>query len=227
MTGDDSLESVFADTCILLSFVQREWEQDYSTAVLESDDIDVVVSPNVLNEFDDVVERRRDIYEDLIDFLLEDEGEVEDYDPGERRVYIGQNDATHVRNLQMELASLENRQEALRRLRRFVRAAGRRADHLESSLEDSTVDPLAPFSLELALGQIIDNGADARIVTDAAGWTAEGGSGIFVTLDGDDLLEYTEEIANLLADEQGTDWVIEIILPKEIGESIQSIAEIG
>ncbi|QSG02824.1 hypothetical protein [Natranaeroarchaeum sulfidigenes] len=224
MASEDSPESVFVDTCILVSFVQREWERNRSTAILESDKVDVVVSPNVLNEFNDVVERRRDIYEDLIDFLLENEGQIEDYDPGERRVYIGQNDATHVRNIQMTLASLDNRQEVLRRLRRFVRAAGKRADHLESSLEDSTVDPLAPFSLELALGRIINNGADVRIVTDAAGWTAEGGSGIFATLDGDDILEYTEEIVDLLADEQGSDWVIDIVLPKEVEASYQSMS---
>lgn len=213
MDSDDVPVSVFADTCILLNFIQQEWERDHSTEVIESDNIDVVVSDNILDEFEDVVARRQDIYKDLIDFLLEDDGEVKDYDLGERRVYIGSNDVNHIRDIQMEIASLENSQEVLYRLRRFVRAVGRRADYLKSSLEDSTVVPLAPFSLELALASLIDNSADAQIVTDAAGWTADGGSGILITLDGDDLLEHAEEITELLVDKQGSDWIIEITHP--------------
>lgn len=213
MDSDNVPISVFADTCILLNFIQREWERNRSTEIIESDNIDIVISDNILDEFEDVVARRQDIYKDLIDFLLEDDGEVKDYDPGERRVYIGSNDVNHIRDIQMELASLENSQEVLHRLRRFVRAVGRRADYLKSSLEDSTVVPLAPFSLELALASLIDNSADARIVTDAAGWTANGGSGILITLDGNDLLEHAEEIAELLVDEQGSDWIIEITHP--------------
>lgn len=216
MTGERASGEIFADTCVLLSFVQQEWERSRSTALIQSETVEVVVSQNVLEELKDVSKRRHDIYEDLIDFLLEQETDIEEYDPSNRRVYIGSNDATHVRNLQMKLSSLNDQREVLRRLRQFVRAAGRRIDHLETLLEDRTIDPLAPYGLELSLASLLDHSADARIVTDAAAWTADGGSGVLVTLDDDDLFEHEDEIGELLENEQGPDWVIELSRPDEI-----------
>lgn len=212
----ESREEVFADTCVLLNFIQREWERDLSQELIESEKIEVIVSPNVLEELKEVTERRRDIYEDFLDFLQETEEGVEEYDPSDRRVYFGKNDGVHVRNLQMQLANLDDRAEVLRRMRRFTRAAARRLEHLQAVLEENTVDPLAPFSLELALGGLLDNGADAKIVTDAAGWTADGGSGVMVTLDSDDLLDYKTDIVDLICEEQGPDWIIEIHSPDKI-----------
>lgn len=216
MSEKRTQDAVFADTCVLLNFVQREWEHDRSTALLEAETVDVVVSPNVIEELETVAERRRDIYEDLLDFLLEQETDIEDYDPSDRRVYIGENDAGHVLNLQMSLSNLGDRREILRRLRQFVRVAGRRVEHLRDHLAENTVDPLAPFELELALSSLLNHGADARIVTDAAGWTADGGSGVLVTLDNDDLLKNKDGIVDLLMAEQGPNWVIEIIPPDAV-----------
>jgi len=216
MTGNRTSEVVFADTCVLLNFVQQEWERSYSTALVQSESVDIVVSQNVVEELESVSSRRYEIYDDLIDFLLGQQADIEDYDPSDRRVYIGNNDATHVRNLQMKLSSLEDQREVLRRLRKFVRSAGRRVEHLETALKDHTIDPLAPYGLELALTSLLDHGADARIVTDAAAWTADGGSGVLVTLDDDDLFENEDEIVELLEDKQGPDWVIEILPPDEV-----------
>jgi len=53
---------VFADTCILLSFVQREWEPTDETELIESDSVTIVVSESVIEELLAVSERRRDIY---------------------------------------------------------------------------------------------------------------------------------------------------------------------
>lgn len=217
MSGDGTLEVVFADTCVLVNFVQREWEPDHSAHLIESETVDVVVSRNVVDELEDVADRRHDIYQDMIDFLLEEEGRIEDYDPGDRRIYLGDNDAGHVRNLQMELSSLDDRREVLRRLRRFVRAAGRRVEYLESSLMDTTVDPLPPFELKLAIDRVLNQSADAKVVADAAAWTADGGSGVLVTLDDDDLFDHENAIVELLVDEQGPEWAIEIISPDDVG----------
>lgn len=219
MTELESHDEVFADTCVLLNFVQQEWGRDHCTRLVESQTVELIVSPNVIEELESVTERRRDVYEDLLDFLLAEEGTIEEYDPDDRRVYISENDAGHVRDLQMTLAQLDDRREILRRLRRFVRAADSRVDHLQASLEGNTVDPMAPFELELALGRLLDHGADARIVTDAAGWTADGGSGTVVTLDSEDLLDREEAIADLLLSEQGPDWVVNLVAPEAVLES--------
>jgi hypothetical protein len=216
MTIDEIPDSVFADTGVLLNYLQREWERDRSTALIASNVVEIVVSERVVGELDAVTDRRHDIYEDLLDYLMTTESRIEDYDPSERHVYIGKHDGSHIRNVQMNLASLDESREVLRRLRRFLRAVGRRLDHLEEILADSTIDPLAPLEFELAINTLIDHGADASIVTDAASWTANGGSGVFVTLDRDDLLDRESDIAAILDEKQGPDWVIRIRLPDEI-----------
>lgn len=216
MSGEQSHDTVFADTCVLLNFVQQEYEHNRSTALIESESITIVVSPNVLDELASVSERRHDIYEDMLDFLVKQNRDIDDYDPADRRVYIGKNDRRHVYDILMTLANVDDRRDVLRRLRQFVRATDRRVDHLEVTLEENTVDPLAPFGLELALGRLLNHNADARIVTDAAGWAADGGSGVLVTLDGDDLLGNKESITDLITERQGTEWVIEIIPPDRI-----------
>lgn len=216
MGGDDPPAAVFADTCVLLNFVQREWERDHSIDLIESETVKIVVSQTVLGELATVSDRRRDIYKDMVDFLLETEEDVEEYDPIERRVYLDANDATHVRRIQEVLAGLDDRSVVLRRLRRFVRAAGRRIEYLESSLTDHAIDPVPPLELRFAIDRILNHSADAKVVTDAATWTTNGGSGVLVTLDNDDLFEHREELAKYLADERGPEWEIQIRSPHDV-----------
>lgn len=221
MIGEYPPDEIFADTCVLLNFVQREWEPDKSVDLVESKAITVVVSRNVVDELADVTERRRDVYEDFLDFLLETEDGVEAYDPSDRRVYLAANDAKHVRNLQMQLASLDDRLEVLRRLRQFVRAAGRRVEYLEDLLEDTTVDPVVSFDLRLAIDRLLDHSADTKVVTDAAAWTADGGSGILVTRDADDLLDNEDSIVEILVEKQGPDWAIDVVTSETVLAQLQ------
>lgn len=216
MDTDDIPDSVFADTGVLLNYIQREWERDRSTALIDSKLVEVVVSERVVSELESVTDRRHDIYDDLLDYLMSTESGIEEYDPSERRVYVGKHDGNHIRNVQMKLASLDESREVLRRLRRFLRAVDRRLEHLEGMLAGSTVDPLAPLEVELAINTLIEHGPDSSIVTDAAAWTANGGSGIFVTLDRDDLIDRESEITAVLDEKQGPDWIIRIRLPDEI-----------
>lgn len=216
-TPDDALPTeVFVDTCILLNFVQREWEHDHATALVTSTSVTLVVSETVLEELANVAERRRDIYEDFLDYLLETEDGIEEYDPAERRTYFGGNDARHVRNLQEQLTTLEDRREVLRRLRRFVRAAGRRLEHVRSTLEGDAIDPVPPLGLRFAIDELLDHDADTRVVTDAAAWTANGGSGVLVTLDNDDLFHHADRINEVLSSEQGPEWVLRITRPDDV-----------
>jgi|AntRauMinimDraft_3_1070383.scaffolds.fasta_scaffold04035_2 predicted nucleic acid-binding protein len=207
---------VFADTCILLSFVQREWEPTDETELIESDSVTIVVSESVIEELLAVSERRRDIYEDMVDYLVELDTDIEEYDPGDRHVYFARNDAKHVRNLQMDLAGRGDRREILRDLRTFVRAAGRRVEYLESLLADQTVDPIPPLELRFAMDGILNHDADTKIVTDAAAWTADGGSGVLVTRDSDHIRQNESRINELLTEEQGAAWTLQIQLPEHV-----------
>ncbi|MFD1646879.1 type II toxin-antitoxin system VapC family toxin [Haloarchaeobius litoreus] len=225
MTRDRSLEEVFVDTCVLLNFVQQEWERPHSKALVESNKIELVVSDAVMGELTNVSERRADIYEDLIDFLLTTEdAAIQEYDPEDRHIYVGGNDAGHIRDIQMELASLDDTAEVLRRLRRYLRAVDRRFEFLESKLNGHVVVPSGSLTLEFAVQRVVPNQDDARIVTDAAGWTADGGSGYLVTLDSEHLLGLNAEVAAVLREKAGDDWVITICSPETILERTPSEA---
>lgn len=214
MTDNMTPDEAFLDTCILLDFVQQDTGQIHSTELIETEAVEIVVSDAVIEELENVTGRRKDIYEDLINFLLEDGDSLTDYDGNDRHVYIGDNDYDHILNLQMDLRDLEENREVLRRLRRFIRAVERRTEYLEEKLSDQVIMSQAPLPLEWAINEIIDNTADARVVTDAAGWTANGGSGVFVTRDSGDIIEFETELAELLTKEQGPEWVLRIYTPK-------------
>lgn len=218
--SESATQEVFADTCILLTVVQREWEHNEATVLVESDEVTVVVSESVLEELAAVSSRRRDIYEDMIDYLTQSDHAIEEYDPGDRHAYFARNDIKHVRNLQMNLANQGDRRRVLQELRTFVRAAGRRVEYLESALAEQTVDPIPPLELRFAVDRILNQDADTKIVTDAAAWTADGGSGVLVTRDGDDILRHTDQINELLIEEQGPEWALQIELPKQVVSSL-------
>lgn len=213
---DKPPEEVFADTCVLLNFIQQEWETTRSKSLVESELVEIIVSESVMSELDNVSNRRTDIYKDLIDFLMEEEGDIENYGLDDRHVYIGENDAKHIRDIQMTLASLDDSREVLRRFRRYLKALDRRLKFLEQQLEDNVVFPSGSLELEFAVHGLIGNDNDATIVTDAAGWTADGGSGILVTLDSGDLLDYKDEISDLLEEEVGSEWILDIRTPESV-----------
>lgn len=216
MVNPAAVEEAFADTCVLLSFVQQEFESSAAPELVESDDVDLVVTGAVLEEFDTVTSRRDDIYVDMMDFLLNEEDTIEGYDPSERRIYFAENDGRHLRKLQMSLSQLEDPAVIKRRLRRYLREVERRIEYIEDKYEDDVIVPLGSLLLELDIARIIDNDADATIIANAAGWTADGGSGVLVTLDSQDYLEQEAAVTDLLHEEKGPDWVVTFCLPREL-----------
>jgi hypothetical protein len=207
---------VFADTCILLNFVQSEWEGDRTSELINHDAIEAVISQTVYDEFESVCERRQDIYPDFLDFLLEEDGEIEEYDPGSRRVYFDSNDVGHIRTIQYELADEEDRREVQYRLRRFIKAAESRIEYLKSKFKGQIIDPIAPLELRFALDDEIENSADVRVITDAAAWTANGGSSVLVTQDCEDIVDSVEDINAVIRAEQDDEWTLVITVPGDV-----------
>lgn len=209
-------DEVFADTCILLNFVQSEWEGDVTSELINHNHVTIVVSQSVYEEFEKVCARRQDIYPDFLDFLLEEEGDIEDYDPTSRRVYFDSNDVSHIRSIQYELADVEDKREVQYRLRRFIRAAKSRIQHLKTKYGDEVIDPMVPLELRFALDGEIENSADVRVITDAAAWTANGGSSILVTRDTQDILDRVDKINEIIRNEQNDEWTLIISVPQAV-----------
>lgn len=201
--------SVFVDTNVLLNFAYRGVEHDKSSHLFTNSIPRVVVGITVDEELADIRERRGDIYPDFLDFLLAEEGRIEEYDPNSRRPYFDANDRTHVEAIQMKLADCGTRTEIQTALRHFIQDVERRLDYLqEEVIPGALYDQQPSLTLMFALGDLIDNDNDRRVVGDAALWAAEesDSSGVLVTDDGDDLLDQADNINDTLRDSRGAEW---------------------
>jgi len=217
--GNSNPSTVFVDTSVLLNYVQQDVERDRASAIVDGDEIGIVVGATVAEELEAVRDRRADIYEDFVDFLLEENGEVGGYTPASRRPYFQANDEQHVRNIQMRLSKLDDRAAVQRELRRVTRTAKRRLEYLiEEVLPDVTFDKQPGLTVMFALGEIVGNDNDRRVVGDAALWSAEGedSSGVFVTMDKADLVDAAEEINAALRDTKDERWELKVVFPSQL-----------
>jgi hypothetical protein len=211
--------NVFADTSVLINYIQQEITTDFTSDLIESDFIEVVVGVTVAEEFEVVEERRKHIYPDFLDFVIAEEGEVESYDPQSRDAYFDDNDLEHIREIQMELSQLESRAEVLRNLRRFTRSIKPRIEFIKQNIISENLFEHQPgLSVMIELGDVISHDGDRNVVGDAALWTAEGAdsSGIFVTKDRGDLLQNTGDINEALRKAKGESWEMVIVHPRVI-----------
>ena len=210
-------ESVFLDTCILLNYVNRYWEGDKVSALLCDDAIEHVISESVADEFETVCERREEIYPDMIAFVLEEAEEITAFDPTERDIWIAENDLGHVREIQYELADIaDDNREVLRLLRRFRRNLEDVIETIKEDLIDTTVAPGGPISLSFRVADVVDNEADVKVICDAAQWAADGGPGVFVTLDSSDIIDNEAAINDVLETEQSGVWTLIISDPRQV-----------
>ncbi|MFD1635075.1 hypothetical protein ACOZ4L_04975 [Haloplanus ruber] len=214
-----SLDNVFVDTSILLNYVQQGLEPDHTSELIEGNHIDLVVGVTVADEFDDVGDRRADIYPDFLDFLLVEEGKLTDYSPEERRPYFQENDYRHLRNIQMQLSQLDDRAEIQRQVRYFIRAIQRRIEYIREEIIPSAKFDLQPgMTLLFALGDVIPNDSDRNVVGDAALWSAEvsDSSGVFATMDRKDLLNLAGDINSALHETKGKEWELTFLVPSDL-----------
>jgi hypothetical protein len=212
----DTPDSAFVDTCILLNYVNRYWERDKVSELLSADDVEHVISDAVAEEFETVCERRRDIYSEMVAFLLEQDDDITSFDPAERGLRTAGNDAEHIRTIQFELAdTASDSREVLRLLCRFLRNLDDAVDKVMTEFVDRIADPCGPIMLSFRLADVVDNTADVRVLCDAAQWSADGGSGVFVTLDSTDIIDNEAAINATLEREQSGAWCLEIVLPAD------------
>lgn len=217
MSSSSPPSAVFLDTCILLNYLYQPWEGDKVSPLLEEDRLEHVISESVAEEFDVICERRKEIYPDLLDFLLETGEKVETFDPDERDLWIDDNDRNHVRTLLGTLAQREDRREVQAKVRRFIRRLDAQIQRIQTELLDDVVEQNPNLSVQFRLADVVPNRADVKVVCDAAYWCAEAdGHGPFVTLDKTDIIERQDEINTTLTAEQGEDWRLEISVPMEI-----------
>lgn len=209
--GDDPVE-VFCDTNILINYLNQEWESQQGAQFVEADAILIVISEQVQTEIDRLVERRQNLYQDLVQFLLERDDRIEEFSTSE---YIQENDYRHLHQLQMELTS-EDPAEVLMRLREFSSKYSQRAAGLLDEHVHEVVLTAAPFLFEMALDDVIPNSSDTAIVAGAADWTSQGGSGILLTNDASDIVDRRDKINSVIEDNLDADSTLLIWRPGDI-----------
>lgn len=224
--GDDdggletlSPDNIFVDTSVLLNYAQQIIERDHTSPLIDSDEVEIVVGITAADELEAVQERRGHIYGDFLDFLINDMEEPGEFDPASRRPYFQENDRRHVQNIQMQLAQVDDRREVQRQLRHALRSIERRLGYIvDEVIPEGLFDQQPGLTLLFALQDVIPNDQDQSVVGDAALWSAEGeeSSGVFATMDRDDLLDLADEINEALNGAKGEEWTINIVHPKDI-----------
>jgi predicted nucleic acid-binding protein len=202
-------ESVFCDTNILQNYLNLEWEQDQTTELLENFTGDIVTSDSVEAEFWNVVDRRSDIYPNLLSYLSDDENPIGEYSISGRNY---SNDKEHVRRIQQELIQMD-KTEAAGRLRRFSRRYESKAEYVIEEMIAEIIFTAPPFELSREIDKTIDNSHDSKIVSEAADWTKEGGDGNLAALDRKDILDFTDEINEIIKEKLGPEGCLKISEP--------------
>ena len=195
-----AVADVFTDTCVLFCYaVEGEPEARH---VFEDPTLDKVASERIQREFVSVSDRHQDIHRELLEFAAT--GDLDEYEPADLHQ---KNDVRYVVDLYSELTDMDN-VEAVRRLNELINRLEKASDELfgtEGILTVLSVDGVDAQLVGLLRG-VVENNADIRVICDAAVWSRNGGSGIFLTEDTEDLLgsdQDTEDNAEDDVDETG------------------------
>lgn len=164
--------SVNLDTSVLVSYVYTRLPGDLeddedAVRVLEAEEFHCVVGGKVAGEFDALCERRRELYDDLLDWLADDrERSVYDYDLAARDLHFSDNDRRHVRFEVQRGWANEPRRKQLSELRRCMQDLATFQELLLDELLGEVYDEAENADLLGALADL-DLGHDRHVVVDA------------------------------------------------------------
>ncbi|MCU4802396.1 hypothetical protein OB920_18630 [Halobacteria archaeon HArc-gm2] len=179
------MNDVFTDTCVLFDYAV-ESQPTAITVFEERPSLDKVISQRIQREFDSVATRQQDIHRELLNFVVREE--LDEYEP--ESVGSQKNDVRYVVDLYSELTELEEDVEAVRRLNELINRLEKARDELfgpEGRVTILTVDGVDAQLMGLLRG-VIENEADVRVLCDVVAWRRNGGSGVFLTEDTEDIL---------------------------------------
>lgn len=187
---DDS--EAFTETSVLIELVQLGRHADCYDLFYNSN-TDAVASGTVVEEFDRVRKRRHSIHRAMLNHAKR--GDLDDFEPPSGLSLTG-NDRRYLADLLVKLSNLDSPEEVVRRLRRRKERTNKAKSDLFENPQ-SPVREINPGSDPNLLGNlktVIDNEDDAAVVTGAALWSENGGSGMLLTNDRGDMIDLEGEI---------------------------------
>jgi hypothetical protein len=179
------------DTSVLFNFVYSklpgEIEEDRgSQRLIEQSSFFCVIGPKANDEFGACCDRRRELYDDLLDWLAENpDGSIYEYDPTQRDVHTSQNDVDHIRLEIQHGWGEEPRRKQLSDLRRCEQDLEAYQESVPDRLLDRVYRDLADNRELLDALDGLGLEHDIHIVVDAVEILREDGIRTLVAVDSD------------------------------------------
>lgn len=217
-----SNQEVNLDTSILLNYVYAnlpgDIEEDQgSVRLLDSGRIYCVIGGKADSEFDALCERRFDLYNDLVDWLVENPDEnIYEYDPTSRDIQTSRNDLTHLRLEIQHGWGNDPRRKQLAELRRCIQDLAAFQEHLPRYLIDQVYDQFENEDLADELDGIgLDQ--DVGIIVDAVEIHKQDGIDILTAVDSDITDEdQSQRINEAIQDVEGEEYILVLLPPDEV-----------
>lgn len=135
------------------------------------------------DEFDALFDRRYDLYEDVIEYLLETDHPIFEYDPRDRDIHVSPNDRSHFReDIQMSWHDMDER-EQLSTLRRCLQDIEIYQIQLPNELIDECFPQQSNDQLLTRFREELDIGHDCEILVDSVEMSRKFGISILVAVD--------------------------------------------
>lgn len=210
------------DTSVIVNYVfsnlPGDLEEDRgSQRLIDVDSLYTVIGGKAEGEFNALCDRRHDLYNDVVEFLLSTEHDIFEYDSAERDVHTSHNDRRHLRNdVQMSWYDKPER-EQLSTLRRCLQDLEVYQVRVPEELIDecfpqqTNADLLDRFENELNVGH------DCEILVDAAEISRQHSIDVLVAVDADITDDiHIDVIQNVIEDIFGTSDLLDILEPDEV-----------
>ena len=183
--GGTGASEVFGDTCVLFDYAV-EGREAAQKLFEDRSDVEKIASKRIKREFESVADRQQDIHRELLEVATS--AELEEYDPD--AVGGQSNDLTYTIDLYADLLALKDTVEVVRRLNELINRLNKAKEELFGQGGLVMVIDIDGLDAQLKglLAGVVDNDADVRVLCDAVAWRRDGGSGIFLSEDTEDIL---------------------------------------
>jgi len=214
--------SLNLDTSVLINYIYsslpREIERDEGgQRLIDGEDFYTVIGGTVESEFHHRMDRRYELYKDVVEFLRETDESIFEYEPRKRNVNSSERDRSHfLKNIQMGWHDLEKPQQ-LSLLRRCMQDIELYQMQLVGEVVDESYDKQENAELLRELEAALDIGHDCDVLVDAIEISRQDSVETLVSMDSDLVgSETVELVPDILGRVFNEDVMLEISKPEDV-----------
>jgi hypothetical protein len=217
---DNSVIVNYLYSTVLAAETDGDAEFEYDKGCREffqSSEIYLVAGGKAVSEFENLCERRKLLYEDIEDFIVETGEGIFEYSLGWEDDSFNSNDQAHLRKgVQMNMHMYETKADQLSVIRRCFQQMGECKRHILNSELEETFDQEHDPELRSEIDAQLDINHDAEILVDAAYIEKKQGVCVLAAIDSDITADTHQEIfLDIVQDMLDPDIHIDIIDPED------------